>query len=314
MLHDLGQPSGVGLTEDAPGIACLPFAASVFGQWVLKSVEPSDAAGKFALPEAATGVAPDDKPVIELVRRVAESNDSSDLEACYAAVSATLKQTGLPMPTGPLNTADLPKPFLRERERILGPATLAADALELLFHLAEGSAGESPAYIVHHAPSFSAAHKQVALSLVCDAVVHKTVTLRIGDHLVFCTGPGDFNIDRPTLRVIGRGLSLSRKEQSRVSINPDDVVPETAFGQLRGIVSPFLSRIPNVRLASIFLLPYAPDDVGSDVAIPISPCESLIVSAEAFAPIVKSFVAHRLPVMSVRLVTTWEPDTSTSKT
>ena len=308
MLHDHGQPCGVDLIESAPGIAGLSLDASVFPERVLKSVEPADTAGKFAHPVAATGVTSDEKLVVELVGRVTASNDSSDLEACYAAVSTILERTGLLMPPGPLNAADLPKRFLRERERVLGPATLAADALELLFQLAKGSAGDSPAYTVHHSPGgFSASAKQAALSLVCDAVVHKTVTLRFGDRLVFCTGAGDFTIDRPTLREIGRGLDLSRNEQRNASINPRDVVPETDFGLLRGMVSPFLSRIPPVRLVSIFLLPHARGDIGSEVAIPISPCVSLIVPAKAFAPIVRKFVAHRLPAVSVRLITTWEP-------
>lgn len=244
--------------------------------------------------------------VRELVRRVAQSNDSGELEACYRAVSFTLQQENLLIPTGILDADAIPSQILRERERLLGAATLAAEILLRLLPQAQ----KSGAYIVHHTPSFSAQDKQIALGFVCDAFVLKTVTVRFSDCLVFCSGSGDFTLPRSVLRKIGHGLDLSRSEQRNVSINPGDVVPETSFGLLRGMVSPFLPRMPLVQLVSIFLLAPDRDDNVQEVAIPISPCESLIVPTKAFALIVKNYVAHHLPTVCVMDIPPLEPAAS----
>ena len=247
-------------------------------------------------------ITPNDVYIAGLINRLVASYDSDPrlLEACYAAAERALERRKLLIPQGRLDRADPPRQLFRERERALGPATLDSNTMELLFSLAEKSRGKPPAFVVRHPPSFCASIKQKALSRVCDAAVHKTVTLRFGDQLVLCTGAGDFVLDRPTLREIGRELDLSQKRRRSASINPRDVVPEIDLGLLRGIVSPFLPHAPQPPIASIFLLPPAESGGRSGVAIPISPCESLVVPAAEFASIVADFVRRHLP--TVRLV------------
>lgn len=221
------------------------------------------------------------------------------LERCYADLEELLgRAPELLIPAGPVSKVGTERWRLRERERVLGPATISADALGLVLRLARTVATSLEPTVVHHPPSFSAAAKQAALGGV---LAHKTITARVGPRLVLCTGAGDYLVGRATLRRVGARLGLSQAERRRVSVNPGDVIPELDLGLLRGIVSPFISDDEAGAVAALVLLSHAPDACAKPVAIPLSPCESLIVAGEALVAIVKAFAARRL--RGVKLIT-----------
>jgi hypothetical protein len=238
--------------------------------------------------------------IAPLIGEVIAGRDPWALEGCYAAVEDVLALSpGIRLPPGPIVPAAGDRARLCGRERILGPATIAADAMGLMLRLARATAGSLQAAVVHHPPSFSAAAKQAALGP--GILTHKTITARIGPHLVLCTGVGDFAVDRPTMRELGARLNLSQAERRRITLNPSDVIPELAFGLLRGIVSPFIATAEQSGVAALVVLLPAGEIRDRLVAIPLSPCESLVVTVEALLLMVRSFAARRL--RGVRIMT-----------
>jgi len=153
------------------------------------------------------------------------------------------------------------------RKHLLGPATLPGASIQLLATCAEvclpRGAEESwintwevrPLHtrLVRHRHSHSAAETQSLLPP--GVLVQKTVTLALGELLVFCTGVGTSRLSRQDLHAIAQALGLPNRRSRHASINPESCQTVEEFGMLPGMVSPFLHPELPTRLAALVVLP-----------------------------------------------------------
>ena len=186
---------------------------------------------------------------------------------------------------------------LMQRGKDLSVATLAAESLQLLLEVAkdQGVTGLDRR-VIRHKPSFSAADKQAILP---NALVLKAVTILIEDKFVLCSSLGDLKISRKLLREVGAALGLPRKFNSY--INPAAFIPEIELGLLRGMVSTFFSpgRMTRLRLVSLII---PSSSQLSDVAVSLSPCESLLLPGGLFPAIAKTYAERAYPYIPFTLL------------
>jgi hypothetical protein len=91
----------------------------------------------------------------------------------------------------------------------------------------------------------------------------------------------------------GRGLNTY--------INPVAFIPEIELGLLRGMVSTFFSpgRITQLDLVALI----APSSSQMpDVAVSLSPCESLLLPCAVFPAIVRKYAEHAYPYVPFALL------------
>jgi hypothetical protein len=188
---------------------------------------------------------------------------------------------------------------LRQREKLLGVATLSCDTLVLLREIINNLGTYS--VIKRHLPSVTAAAKQTVLNAGLDGVgllVNRTVTVRLGTTHILCTGVGDFTLNRGLLSQVADELSLSKRIIKACRINPPDYSPEYELGLLTGMVSPFFA--PPARPGRLrALVQFEATEIGPEeaqlVAISLSPFESLVVPRVDFGVLTQLYAVRAHP-------------------
>lgn len=220
---------------------------------------------------------------------------NEDASVNFDIIGSTLRKLpGLRSIVANLHLSDQPPFALLERERALGAATLPARSMVALFQAA-GAEGvsELAERVISHEPSNTAAEKQQILR---DCLVQKTITLEISSRLALCTGTGDFRLSRALLRSIAESMGVSRSATRRCAINPESVVPEIDYGLIRGMVSPFLPPHRMSRLSVVTVLS-DPPHASSDVAVSLSPFESLLLPAASLLAVVRRYRDEAYPYL-----------------
>ena len=189
---------------------------------------------------------------------------------------------------------------MAQREQTLSVATMAAESIQLLLEVARNEGvTDLDRRIVCHKPSLSAAEKQ---SILPDSLIQKTVTILIENKFVLCSSIGDLKISRKLLGDISVMLGFPRRGLNTY-INPAAFIPEIELGLLRGMVSTFFSpgRITQLELVALI----APSSSQMpDVAVSLSPCESLLLPFSLFPAIVKKYAQHAYPYVPFALLPT----------
>ncbi len=200
-------------------------------------------------------------------------------------------------------------PILDLREAVLGAATLSCASLRLLYEIASlhiqalhplepvSAWHTRPLHerIVSHAASHSAAQTQAVLPR--GALIQKTVTVAMEGRLLLCTCVCDQELERKQLRAMADALALPRRAVKRCSINPSTCDPEEEFGMLPGMVSPFLPPLRSTRLAAVVLMPWPRwwEEQEREVAVSLSPWESLLLPLRCLIDIVRCYARHAYP-------------------
>ncbi len=205
---------------------------------------------------------------------------------------------------------------LLQREQELGPMTLSAASLQLLYKKATRCLAQYAAThqqnawksrplhdrIIRHAASLTALQKQAYMPT--GVVVQKTVTVMLGETCILCTGAGTYQLARGQLRHIARTLALSSNAASYAIINPASVNPVERYGMQPGMVSSFLPPGRTTGLAAIVLLPLPSacieqenHEPTQEVAISLSLWESLLLPLHCFHPLVADYCSHACPTI-----------------
>jgi hypothetical protein len=187
---------------------------------------------------------------------------------------------------------------LAQRVQRLSMATTAAESLQLLFEVTRNEGvTDLDRRVIRHEPSFSAADKQAILP---GFLIQKTVTILIENKFVLCSSIGDLKISRELLGEIAVMLGFPRRGLNTY-INPVAFIPEIELGLLRGMVSTFFSpgRITQLDLVALI----APSSSQMpDVAVSLSPCESLLLPCAVFPAIVRKYAEHAYPYVPFALL------------
>ncbi|SRR5712692_7658734 len=184
---------------------------------------------------------------------------------------------------------------LEARERALGVTTLASQTLLHLFSLYQQHVSPDLASsVIWHEPSLLASEKAAILP---GHLVQKSITLRFAERLVLCSGVGDFRMSRPLLRQIARSLELEQSRYQRVRINPWEYPPEYLYGILEGMVSPFLRAGHVTHLEAVVFLAFSDAQAlpHTQVAISLSPFESLLVPLASFQQVLNAYADATYP-------------------
>src|SRR5438876_2405367 len=121
--------------------------------------------------------------------------------------------------------------LLARRKQLLGPTTLSGASIQLLYECATDilhrqivQEPHSPwdsrplhARLLRHGPSLSAAGIQALLPP--GMLVHKTVSISVGETSLLCTGVGSQILTRQHLRAIAAALTLPRWTAKQCTIN-----------------------------------------------------------------------------------------------
>ena len=187
--------------------------------------------------------------------------------------------------------------YLHERENSMGSSTLSSySIIWLLNKLKEYGLNEVHPYVISHKPSFSAYDKQKFLT---NSVVQKTLTIKLADKLILCSGLGDFKVSKGSLIEIGDSLGISKKKSKESIINPEYFLPEKELGLEKGMVSTFLPPNKDYNISAIFFLSEE-DIINSDVAVSLSLSESLVISNTFFKDILNNYAKFAYPNISSR--------------
>jgi len=188
---------------------------------------------------------------------------------------------------------------LKQRERLLGVATLSGSAFELMHQII----GDLNIYhvIIRHPPSVKAGAKQDLIAGRLNGttlLVNKTVTVRLGTAQFLLTGAGDFTVSRQLLRQIADRWRLPRRTVKACRINPVDYSPESELGLLTGMVSPFVApslSLEKLRGVALFATPDVDAAADQMVAISLSPFESLVVRLVDFEALAYLYARRAYP-------------------
>jgi len=206
--------------------------------------------------------------------------------------------------------------LLARRKQLLGPTTLSGASIQLLYACASDSlrrmslpgqdllsAWESRplhARLLRHGPSLSAAKTQVLLPP--EVMVHKTVSMTLGETLLLCTGVGPKRLKRQQLHAIAAALALPRRTVKQCTINPVTSNPVETFAMQSGVVSPFLDPSHHTKLGALVLLqkPERWEAQAREVAISLSLWESLVLPLCYLYQLIGSYARRAYP--GVRII------------
>jgi CRP-like cAMP-binding protein len=187
---------------------------------------------------------------------------------------------------------------LIQRVKELSVATMAAESLQLLFEVAKDEGvTDLDKRVVRHKPSLSAAEKQAILP---SSLVQKTVTILMEGRFVLCSSIGDLKISRKLLSEIGVKLGLPRRKFDSY-INPAAFIPEIELGLLRGMVSTFFSPGRMTQLCLVALITPSSSQL-PDVAVSLSPCESVLLPCSLFPAIAQRYAERAYPYVPFTLL------------
>lgn len=183
---------------------------------------------------------------------------------------------------------------LRQRKAHLGEGAVSDAVICELCAIAEklGVTGIAKR-VLTHAPSFSAAEKQRILPITVH--VQKTISMKIGNEYVLCTGVGDWAVDKSIKKFIAKQLALPSSAARNVIINPPTIDPAVHLGIWPGMVSPFLDVVLPHNLKSIIVIQPPDRIMDDDFSISLSLYESLILPVLHFTTVVHDFVAAIQP-------------------
>lgn len=222
-----------------------------------------------------------------------------DVQLNYDKIETIVER--LPPLSHLLNTTkklDSNHPLLRQRQKHLGVATLSAQALALLLNLLkEDIQINKVIQFCYHRPSFSVKEKQ---ALLPDMAVQKTLTLEAANQIFLITGVDDYQLDRSFINKIAKISQTSRKLMKNYSINPEYYIPEVQLGLLRGIISPFLEADKWRQLSAVILHPHTSSN--EQVAISLSPFESLIIPANNLRELVIKYAKQAYPYIPLHII------------
>src|SRR5260370_11186316 len=133
------------------------------------------------------------------------------------------------------------------RKQLLGPTTLSGASIQLIYECATDilhrQVVQEPhslwdsrplhARLLRHGPSLSAAETQALLPP--EELVHKTISIKLAETLLLCTGVGPQRLTRQHLRAIAAALALPRR-----TINPVTYHSVETFAMQPAMVSPLL--------------------------------------------------------------------------
>jgi hypothetical protein len=187
---------------------------------------------------------------------------------------------------------------LMQREKSLSVATMSAASLKLLWKVAQEE-GLDNLYerVVRHGPSITARDTQALLKESC---IQKTVTILIEDQFILCSSIGDAKIPHQILRKIRKMLGLPRSGFNSY-INPNNFVPEVELGLLRGIVSTFFPPGRLTQLSQVVLIT-PEEELKQEVAISLSPFESLLIPASLFPRIAIKYAQTAYPYIPFEVI------------
>jgi hypothetical protein len=187
---------------------------------------------------------------------------------------------------------------MTQRVQELSVATMAAESLELLLEIArDAGVTDLNRRVIRHKPSLSAADKQ---SILPDLLVQKTVTILIEGNFVLCSSVGDLKISRKLLGEIAVTLGLPRRG-NKSYINPAAFIPEIELGLLRGMVSAFFSPGRITQLGLVALITPSSTQM-PDVAVSLSPSESLLLPYSVFPAIARKYASRAYPYVAFILL------------
>jgi hypothetical protein len=203
--------------------------------------------------------------------------------------------------------------LLLRREQMLGVATLSGASIRLLYECAADCLRRlaMPVYspwdsrplharLLRHGPSQRAAETQALLPP--GVLVHKTVSVSLGERLLLCSGVGIGSLTRWQLRDIAAALALPFRTLKWCTINPSAHTSVDAFAMLPGMVSPFLHPERAAHLSALVLLPWPQrrEAQEREVAISLSLWESLALPVRCLRPLVRGYARRAYP--QVRLI------------
>ncbi len=185
--------------------------------------------------------------------------------------------------------------YLQNRENAMGYSTLSANSISWLLNILKSyGLKDIHPQIISHNPSFSAQDKQKILK---NSIVQKTLTIKLADKLILCSGLGDFRLTKDSLIEMGHALGISKKKSKESIINPDYFLPEKELGLERGMVSTFLPPHKEYSISAIFVLT-AEHITKADIAISLSLYESMIISSSFFKDILNDYAKFAYPSIS----------------
>ncbi len=199
--------------------------------------------------------------------------------------------------------------LLYRREQMLGTATLSGASIRLLYECATDCLRRLPtpvyspwdsrplyARLLRHGPSQRAAETQALLPP--RVLVHKTVSVTLGERLLLCTGVGTQSLTRWQ----AAALALAFRTRKRCTINSSTYTSVEAFAMQPGMVSPFLHPERAAHLSALVLLPWRElwEAQEREVAISLSLWESLALPVRCLRPLLRRYARRVYP--QVRLI------------
>jgi len=203
--------------------------------------------------------------------------------------------------------------LLARRKQLLGPTTLSGASIQLLYECATDilhrqivQEPHSPwdsrplhARLLRHGPSLSAAETQALLPP--GVLVQKTVSMKLADTLLLCTGVGPQRVTRQQLRAIAAALALPRRAVKQCTVNSLTSNPIETFAMQPGMVSPFLHPSLHTGLGALVLLPWPEwwEAQGREVAISLSLWESLVLPLRCLRQLIRNYARRAYPGVRV---------------
>ena len=126
------------------------------------------------------------------------------------------------------------------------------------------------------------------------------MTILIENTFVLCSSIGDLKISRKLLGEIAVTLGFPRRG-NKSYINPAAFIPEIELGLLRGMVSTFFSPGRITQLGLVALITPSTSQM-PDVAVSLSPSESLLLPCSAFPAIAKEYAERAYPYVPFTLL------------
>lgn len=188
--------------------------------------------------------------------------------------------------------------YLQNREYLMKTSTLsAASIIWLLNNLKVYGVKKLHSFVITHLSSFTAYEKQ---SILMNSIVQKTITLKLSDVLILCSGFGDFKISKNLVIEIGNILGISRKKSKECIINPESFSPEKEFGLKKGMVSTFLPPKKIYNISGVFLLDSS-FEKNAEISVSLSLNESLLISNSLFKKLLINYAEYAYPNLLFRV-------------
>jgi hypothetical protein len=205
--------------------------------------------------------------------------------------------------------------LLARRKQLLGSTTLSGASIQWLYACAidilrrlsmpehalcyPWESRPLHARLLRHDPSLSGARTQALLPP--GMLVHKTVSMTLGETSLLCTGVGSQRLTRQHLRAIAAALTLPGRTAKLCTVNPVTSNLVETFTTQPGLISPFLHPSHHTDLGALVLLPW-PEQTevqAREVAISLSLWESLVLPLRCLRLLIRSYAKRAYPGVRV---------------